>query len=128
MIKDVTLYVRVWIETNPSVLNENVYDVTLYVRVWIETQRVCIGPISTIGHPLREGVDWNLSNDLTEAEFISHPLREGVDWNYVDTSRRFRRKRHPLREGVDWNNITVVFLNRQNMVTLYVRVWIETLL
>ena len=37
MKTDVTLYVRVWIETNDNPLMIRIKMVTLYVRVWIET-------------------------------------------------------------------------------------------
>ncbi len=53
----VTLYVRVWIETFVTQVQQIDPYVTLYVRVWIET--LCSYPYRypVQCHPLREGVD-----------------------------------------------------------------------
>ena len=117
------------------------------MRVWIETTQTRIYKVSRkspstwgcglkhnetscdeqiyLCHPLREGVDWNLKNPCFTGKDYRHPLREGVDWNHVKQYKNSPQKGHPLREGVDWN---LVYLKQSEpfLVTLYVRVWIET--
>ena len=77
-----------------------------------------------MGHPLREGVDWNMfiynisskdavtlyvrvwietGEDNTYYGLERHPLREGVDWNGYVPLVDNNKLSHPLREGVDWN-------------------------
>ena len=54
----VTLYVRVWIETQTDGTTSGEGNtVTLYVRVWIETRMNRLHVRTLQGHPLREGVD-----------------------------------------------------------------------
>ena len=99
------------------------------------------------GHPLREGVDWNLLYSLPSSVAICHPLREGVDWNLGKQWLGQKDMGHPLREGVDWNPVSANVTNPTTkspsawgcglkwysctrfpgctFVTLCVRVWIE---
>ena len=53
----VTLYVRVWIETWLLLFKLVKFVVTLYVRVWIETLLRHSLHHNKVSHPLREGVD-----------------------------------------------------------------------
>ena len=77
-------------------------------------------------HPLREGVDWNLPLRPYVLNLSCHPLREGVDWNQLNHNFKEPFSSHPLREGVDWNKGINEQLKAYD-VTLYVRVWIETI-
>ena len=55
--RGVTLRVRVWIETSFGLLQKHVIKVTLRVRVWIETPKSVVLLKTNNGHPPREGVD-----------------------------------------------------------------------
>ena len=100
-------------------------------------------------HPLREGVDWNIS---ISAAFICRYVTLYVRV-WIETLRSFlkftrflspstwgcglkqynscffkqAKYGHPLREGVDWNLVINRLEAEMIKVTLYVRVWIETL-
>ena len=143
----VTLYVRVWIETSYHSHTARQGCVTLYVRVWIETHmviwqlwklqspstwgcglkpKISLPVFLSLCHPLREGVDWNLPLRPYVLNLSCHPLREGVDWNQLNHNFKEPFSSHPLREGVDWNKGINEQLKAYD-VTLYVRVWIETI-
>ena len=52
-----------------------------------------------IGHPLREGVDWNLNGANEIVQTKCHPLREGVDWNWINLSSLYWRVASPSTWG-----------------------------
>ena len=143
----VTLYVRVWIETvaersvfifaeSPSTWGcglkpvrtekaESGGAVTLYVRVWIETEFIVWSSARRFCHPLREGVDWNKSTTITKNLFQRHPLREGVDWNLKQYSQLGKiLVTLYVRVWIETTHTRIYKVSRK--VTLYVRVWIET--
>ena len=132
----VTLYVRVWIEMYSATAAAAYVAVTLYVRVWIEISDTAMMPLLRARHPLREGVDWNVSHyqsgktvyvvTLYVRVWIEIPTTQGSQTSarvtlYVRVWIEIRHHvgtdwpqcGHPLREGVDWNLIvqTVAFGN-----------------
>ena len=143
----VTLYVRVWIETCCRLHRRNI-RLCHPLREGVDWNlAVLIVKPGELSHPLREGVDWNKIGVLSlprkrvtlyvrvwietknlfvnDKERKSHPLREGVDWNGFTSRISPVMYGHPLREGVDWNCRNKRGIN-SSLVTLYVRVWIET--
>ena len=121
----VTLHVRVWIEIVDGLLGFIGIWVTLHVRVWIEIQPAQQYADAGIGHPPREGVDWNSSLRIIVAgtpspstwgcglklqifDWDIHQLVSPSTWGcglkycrWIVT--RVRCRCHPPREGVDWN-------------------------
>ena len=99
------------------------------------------------GHPLREGVDWNYLWLFIFTIIYKSPSTWGCGLKLKTKSSKLRHMlspstwgcglkqrwlhdfsaggSHPLREGVDWNNENLLLKNTF-VVTLYVRVWIET--
>ncbi len=80
-----------------------IWWVALFTRAWIEIK---LYPVYITG-------------------YISRPLHEGVDWNslwYIHNNIPLRR---PLHEGVDWNHNFWRVFNKNWIVALFTRAWIE---
>ena len=143
----VSLFVRLWVEISslaPVFLMERV---SLFVRLWVEIATVLLDVLSGICQPLREAVSWNISLPTpTSAHAVSlfvrlwveiykdyqmdelsscQPLREAVSWNVLKRRFIIVVECQPLREAVSWNipngsNYTIL-----EIVSLFVRLWVE---
>ncbi len=102
LLRVVTPYVGVWIETCPRSLSPVRWIVTPYVGVWIETP----SPMAVMC--------WR----------VSHPTwvcgLKRAYYQYITLNHS-----HTLRGCVDWNTIYLHFPTK-GRVTPYVGVWIET--
>ena len=102
--RDVSLFVRLWVEMMQSGWHVWLTRVSLFVRLWVEIR---IQPSWIHWYPSSASswgceLKWLWAADMTKTARCQ-PLREAVSWNSHASRCLLLSNSQPLREAVSWN-------------------------